>query len=51
MDLFILRERKNEQGRGRERERERGQRIQNGLCADHREPDAGFKLMNCEVMT
>ena len=50
--LFILREREggraSEQGRGRERER---QRIPSRLCTVSVEPDAGLKLMNCEIMT
>lgn len=41
-------EREREQwGKGRER---RGQRIESGLCADSRDPDAGLKLRNCEIM-
>ena len=37
------RERENEWREGRERG---GNRIQRGLCADDRQPDAGLKLMN-----
>ena len=51
-----------ERERDRETERERedkprkgrelgGQRIQNGLCVDSRDPDAGLELMNYEIMT
>ena len=32
-------------------EREEGQRIQSGLCADSREPDAGLGLINLKIMT
>ena len=32
-------------------QREKGQRIQSGLHTDNREPAAGLKLMNCEIMT
>ena len=43
------RKREKEQGvRGRER---RGQRIRSGLCTDSRQPDAGFELTHCEIMT
>ena len=34
--------------RGRKRRR---QRMQSGLCADNREPDARFKLTDGEIMT
>ena len=42
----------------RDREQERvwevqggwGQRIQSGLCADNREPDAGLEFTNCDIM-
>ena len=37
-------------GRGRGRERG-GQRIQNRLCDDSKEPDVGLKLTNHEIMT
>ena len=43
-------EREREHGRGRGRERGR-QKIGSGLCADSREPNAGLKLMNYEIMT
>ena len=43
--MFVyFRERMCQQGRGRER---RGQRI----CAASTEPDAGFQLMNREIVT
>ena len=57
--MFIF-EREREREREREnvcvykrrRGRERGgQRIQSGLWADSREPDAGLKLGNHEIMT
>ena len=37
---------------GAERERERGrERIPSNLYTDIMEPDAGFELMKCEIMT
>ena len=52
LSLFIYFERDRERAQAGERQRERGrQRIQSRLCADSREPDAGLKLMNYEIMT
>ena len=48
LSLFIW-ERQSENGGGAEREGV--QRIQNGLCVDSRQLDAGLELMNCEIMT
>ena len=45
-NVYFLRE--CELGRSRERG---GQRIQSGLCADGREPNAWSKLTNGEIMT
>ena len=42
------RERGHEQGRGRERGK---QRIRSRICADSREPDAGFELTSGKIMT
>ena len=42
------RARASAQGRGRERGR---QRIQSGLCADSRKPDAGLELTNHVMAT
>ena len=55
--LFILRERKlveegqRERERERERERQERERISSRLSTVSTEPDAGLKLMNCEIMT
>ena len=50
--LFFFFERdketEHEWGTGRERRR---QRIRSRLCTDGREPDAGLKLTNREIMT
>ena len=46
--LLIYFGRECEWGKGRERQ---GQRIWSRLCADSREPDAGLKVMNCEIIT
>ena len=53
ISLFIYFEREREREREHKlgRGREVGQSIRSGLCADSREPDAGLKLMNCEIMT
>ena len=48
MFYLFLRERESRGGA----ERERGkQSIWSRLCADSREPDAGLKLTNCEIMS
>ena len=44
--LFILRERLSRQGAQRGREK-----IPSRLCTVSREPDMGFELTNCEIMT
>ena len=50
--MFVLKAREHAWGRGNETERERGrQRIQSGLCADSREPNAGPELTNREIIT
>ena len=48
--LFILRERERERSGEGQREREK-ERIPSMLCTVSAEPDAGPKLMNCEIMT
>ena len=43
-----MREREHEQGKDREKGR---QRIGSRLCTDSREPNAGLKLTNREIVT
>ena len=45
---LFLSEKESKQGKGRERGRER---IPSRLHAVSTEPDAGLKLMNCEIIT
>ena len=40
-----------ERERERVREREERMRIPHGLCTISTDPDAGFKLTNCEITT
>ena len=49
MYLFILRERESMCMQGRRRERGR-ERVSSRLHAVSAEPDAGLKLINCEIM-
>ena len=48
--LFILRERERESKQGRDREKGR-ERIPSRFHAVSTEPNSGFPLTNCEIMT